>query len=212
MVKKLPSERYFKVTALVFESVAFRTLPPSALKLWVDLRSRYNGSNNGNISAALSTLRPRGWRSPETLTRALWELLHRGLLRRTREGKPGPFRLCALYAFTDLPTARNDRLSIDGAQPTLEFAHWVPGRSYAPASKARKLPMNSKKSLLQKPKHYRSNNRSVTASEIEALIPATASKTEAASDGPTGPEAAPVLASSHFIHRNEQRFGNRSPL
>src|SRR5437762_1701576 len=106
MAHKPPFERYLRIPAMVFDSAAFRTLPPSALKLWIDLRTLLNGYNNGNISAALSDLRRREWCSSSTLNSALWELLERGLLRRIREGKPGPFRICALYAFTDLPTVR----------------------------------------------------------------------------------------------------------
>ena len=159
-------ERHIRVYASLYDAPAFRSLPFSALKLWVDLRTKNNGSNNGNISAALSTLRYRDWNSADTLNKALWKLLDRGLLRRTREGQPGPFRICALYAFTDLPTVRNDKLEIEGRQATREFAEWVPGKSFAPEKRARKVPANPNKKnpLFQKSGGYRSDDRSVTAS------------------------------------------------
>ena len=109
--------------------------------------------------------------SSETLNRALWELLSRGLIRRTREGKPGPFRLCALYTFTDLPTVRIDRLGIADSPATTQFASWVPGVSYAPTTKATKLAANParKNTPLRKPDGNRFENRNVTAPPIGEL-------------------------------------------
>lgn len=190
--QKAVFERYLKLTASVYDSPAFRTLPPSALKLWIDLRVQFRGGNNGNISAALTQLRSRGWSSDDTLSRALWVLLERGLLRRTREGKPGPFRLCSLYAFTDLPTARNDRLEIEGRDPTREFAGWVPGKSYAPQSKARKMP--KKKSLLQNAEQHCSRERNDTATGIGELAASCVPEMEAVIPLHQLPETAPVLA------------------
>src|ERR1700694_2962252 len=125
MAKPQALERYIMIKATVFDSPAFRTLPPSAAKLWIDLRTRFYGRNNGSISATLKELAIRSWCSSGTLDHALWELLDRGLLRRTREGKPGPFRICALYAFTDLPTDRNAKVGIEGGPATREFLSWV---------------------------------------------------------------------------------------
>jgi hypothetical protein len=191
-------ERHIRIYASLYETPAFRTLPPSALKLWIDLRRAFNGCNNGNISCTLTSLRRYDWRSSDTLNRALWELLSRGLIRRTREGKPGPFRLCALYAFTDLPTAKNERLEIVGSPPTKEFASWVSGTSFAPITKAAKLPVNSarKKLLLQKPEGYRSTIQKHTALQTGELGVSAASNTEPASLPPNQPEPAPGVDSS----------------
>src|SRR5437867_11636545 len=98
-------EHWVQIKRTVYNSVAFRTLPPSALKLWIDLRTQFRGNNNGNINAAMSVLVHRGWTSTQTLHRALPELLERGLIARTRQGKPGPYRVCSLFRFTDLATA-----------------------------------------------------------------------------------------------------------
>jgi hypothetical protein len=202
MANKPRTERYVSVKSLVFETPAFRTLPSAALKLWFDLRTQFRGANNGNITAALSALRQRGWRSSDTLNKALWELLGRGLLRRTREGKPGPLRICALYAFTDLPTSRDDRREIANRGPSMEFVTWVQGSSFAPESRAKKLARNPsrKKSPLRNSERQHFDNRSVTATKNGELEQRAATKTEAVGAGSDCRNAAPVLASEPIVH------------
>jgi len=201
-MKKPPTDRFIQIPSLLFDTPAFRTLPSAALKLWVDLRTQFRGTNNGNISAVLSTLRHRRWRSSETLSNAIWELLKRGLLRRTREGKPGPMRICALYAFTDLPTSRNDRLEIEGAVASKEYANWVSGISFAPESRAKKLARNPsrKKTPLRKLERQQFDSRRVTATKSGELEQPTAANIEAASEGSNGRNTAPVLDSEPIIH------------
>jgi hypothetical protein len=119
---------YVAIDQLVYQSEAFRTLPASALKLWVDLRVQFRGDfNNGNLSVTLGSpvLRERGWNSNDVLRRALAELIDRGLLKRARVGKRGPGRICSLYAFTDCPVAKNERLFIAGSQASNEFLQWT---------------------------------------------------------------------------------------
>lgn len=125
-------ERHFRVPASVFLSEAFRTLPPSALKLWIDLRSRVNSYNNGLLDATMRTMSQRGWRSPETLHRALRENLKRGLLIMTRHGKPGPARICSLFGFTDLAITKDNAKFVAGAPPSHAYAAWKPGMSMVP--------------------------------------------------------------------------------
>jgi hypothetical protein len=72
----------------------------TAIKLLCDLARQYNGNNNGDLCAALSVLKPRGWRRGETIMHAVRELLHYGLIELTRQGglhKP------SLYALTWRP-------------------------------------------------------------------------------------------------------------
>lgn len=87
----------------VMDSPAFRGLSAHALKLLIDLAAQYRGANNGDLSAAWAVMRERGWKSRDTLAKALRELLEAGLIERTREGgRPGKGgnRVCALYALT----------------------------------------------------------------------------------------------------------------
>jgi hypothetical protein len=69
----------------------------SAVKLLCALVRQYNGRNNGDLCAARSTLREHGIDSPDTITWALRELLHYGLIVLTRQGG---LHMPNLYAVT----------------------------------------------------------------------------------------------------------------
>jgi len=81
----------------VLSSDAYLSLGGWEVKLLVDVASQFNGKNNGDLTAAFSVLRERGWRSKGTLNKALKHLQEVGLLQETRSG--GRHR-CTLYAVT----------------------------------------------------------------------------------------------------------------
>jgi hypothetical protein len=128
--------RYLKIDDTVYNSVAFRTLPDSALKLWIDLRTLYNGSNNGVLAVTARALERRGWNSNSKLHRARSELLARGLLKRTKHCGPNVFHRASLYAFTDVPVAANQEHAIRGSSATLEFLSWLPSAKHDVLQKA----------------------------------------------------------------------------
>ena len=181
MKSRTAKRRYLRIEDAVYQSEAFRTLPSGALKLWIDMRVQLNGYNNGDINATMSTLAKRGWTSPETLYRALNELLERGLIDRTRLGKPGPGRVCSLFRFTDLPTPNNEAKFVDGKQATSEFIRWSQPKIRATETEA---------APIRKSKRCRYGNRSVDS--------ATNTETEAQNNCKTGRKAAPVLARSRI--------------
>lgn len=188
--------RFVMIVASVYTTPAFRTLPSAATKLYVDLRTQYNGYNNGRIVCTLSRLRERGWVSDGTLTRALWTLLERGLLIRTREGKPGPFRTCAYYAFADLPVVKDETHGILGANPKHEYSSWVDGTSFAPGSKARKISPNRRyKENVPLPDRGQSSSetRNDTAANDEVLMPIGAPKAAAGKPRSRRRKPAPVV-------------------
>jgi len=79
----------------------FQSLSGSALKVLHFLVRQYNGRNNGNLSATITQLKPRGIASTATLTKALGELQDKNLIVRTRQGRfINPGGRCALYAVT----------------------------------------------------------------------------------------------------------------
>ena len=82
------------------DSKQWSALSPKAVKMFIDISSQYNGSNNGDLSAPWSKMRARGWRSKGTLQDALSELVATGWVRKTRQG--GKHR-CNLYAVTIFP-------------------------------------------------------------------------------------------------------------
>jgi len=55
-----PVKPYIRIYDTVYNSIAFRTLPDGALKVWMDMRTQYKGWNNGSLMATLTVLKQRG--------------------------------------------------------------------------------------------------------------------------------------------------------
>lgn len=81
----------------VQDSANWRQCSGTAIKMLLDVARQYNGRNNGDLCAAISILRSSGWSSPETITFALRELRHYGLLLLTRQGS---LHAASLYALS----------------------------------------------------------------------------------------------------------------
>lgn len=82
----------------VVRSQSFAALSPYAVKLLFDLLHQYNLRNNGDFSMSFEkVMRPRGWKSKDTLNKARQELLARGFIILTRQGG---LHQCSLYAVT----------------------------------------------------------------------------------------------------------------
>lgn len=88
---------WFPLPMVVLRSEAFCRISTHALKLLFDLLSQYSGKNNGDFSAAWTLMRPRGWKSKDTLNKALHELTDSGWIMKTRQGGRN---LTTLYAVT----------------------------------------------------------------------------------------------------------------
>ena len=69
---------------------------PAKVLLW-EFCYQYNGYNNGDLCAAFSVLKERGWRSKGTLGRAIKELKERQWIIVARQGGRNQ---CSLYALT----------------------------------------------------------------------------------------------------------------
>lgn len=91
---------FWALPHVVLDAPSFLGLRPPAKALLLDLGRQYNGSNNGDLSASWTLMKRRGWRSKDTLCRALKELTERGLIEKTRQGGRNA---CNLYALTWLP-------------------------------------------------------------------------------------------------------------
>lgn len=81
-------------------SDAWRSLSGSAVKVWIEIRCRYNGFNNGELSLSLREAASLLGMSQTTVKRAFDELVMKGFLRKTREGH-WYGRRAAEYAVTD---------------------------------------------------------------------------------------------------------------
>lgn len=93
----------------VLQSRQLVALSAPAIKLLIDFMSQYRGGNNGDFCAAWSTMEARGWRSRDTLAKALAELIGGGFVQQTRQGgRHAP----SLYAITFYALDDSPKLSI----------------------------------------------------------------------------------------------------
>lgn len=100
MARKSKRPRKDKIAAIpvpVMRTRKFANLSAWAVRVLLELTSQYNLHNNGDLMAAYSVLKDRGFRSKATLSRALRELLDSGMIVRTRQGGKNQ---CSLYALT----------------------------------------------------------------------------------------------------------------
>jgi hypothetical protein len=78
------SRGYINIPRTVLPRLAMVSAP--ACKLFIDLYGQFNGKNNGDFTAAWSVMQKLGWKSRDTLARALRELQAYGLIFDTRRG------------------------------------------------------------------------------------------------------------------------------
>jgi hypothetical protein len=71
---------------VVMDSPAFLSLSAPASRLLLDLCRQLRKDNNGRLIASMAAMKPRGWSSNDTLTRARRELEDAGLIWQTRQG------------------------------------------------------------------------------------------------------------------------------
>jgi hypothetical protein len=82
---------------MVVRSEQWGGLSAQAVKLLIDLLGQYRLNNNGDLCATWTVMKRRGWRSRDTLRRALRELLDGGWIVLTRQGG---LHAPSLYAVT----------------------------------------------------------------------------------------------------------------
>ena len=89
---------FIAVPFALVRSSEFAALSSHAVKLLIDLLAQYNLRNNGDLEMSFEKgMRPRGWKSKDTLNKARQELVDAGFILLTRQG--GLHR-CSLYAVT----------------------------------------------------------------------------------------------------------------
>ncbi len=90
--------RWTALPHVVIHSQEFRNLGYAARALLFDIAAQYNASNNGKLVCCTKYLKPLGWTSNDTITRALRQLLSSGLLIQTRQGMMPPCSQAAWFA------------------------------------------------------------------------------------------------------------------
>ena len=78
--------RFVALPHVVIDSPSHRALNHAARSLLVDIARQYTGRNNGKLVACNKALKPLGWTSHQSVTRALQELIEAKLLTETRKG------------------------------------------------------------------------------------------------------------------------------
>ena len=111
--------QYLPVPYTMAHCEAFRSLSGSALKVWVELRSRYNGTNNGRVSLSYQNAADVLHMSKSSVTRAFQELKEKGFVKLRRQGQ-WYGRLAAEYVLTDQ--------SFEGNKPTRDWQNWKPSQ------------------------------------------------------------------------------------
>lgn len=89
--------QFIAIPTRVMDSPNYVRLSSHAIRLLNEFVRLYNGSNNGDLCATWSMMKERGFKSSDTLNKALKELKYYGMVMLTRQGgrhKP------SLYAIT----------------------------------------------------------------------------------------------------------------
>lgn len=117
-----PQGRHVRIYCTLLDSMAWREMGWSGRALFIDMRSSVNATNNGNLSATLTSLKHRGWNSAATLANALFELQALGFIAKTRGGgvEHGS-KVCSLYRFTDLDMFEFPKLGLAHQKATHDY-------------------------------------------------------------------------------------------
>lgn len=94
---RMESGSFVIVPHAVLEHPNYTNLSARAVKLLMDLYAQYRGNNNGDLCAAFTLMKHRGWKSKDQLQKAKGELLEVGWLMITRQGGRN---MPTLYAVT----------------------------------------------------------------------------------------------------------------
>jgi len=113
-------EQFFGLSYVMARSLAFRSLSGPALKVFIEIRTRFNGGNNGDLSLSLEEAARLLGIGKGTAQRAFAELVDKGFLRMTRKGR---------WIGRQATTWRTTDKSCNGELPTNDWKAWQPPRS-----------------------------------------------------------------------------------
>jgi hypothetical protein len=169
---KDPNGPHLRVYHSLLKTVAWVELSKISKWLFYELRLTCGITNNGDISATLLDLKPRGLGSSATLSKALLELQALGFIAQTRSGgvMMGE-KVCCLYRFTDLDMNEFPRHGIKALRATHDYRKFKTINECKEAIENAKIirkikyakDMAHKKSTVQKVKRHSSNNEAVKA-------------------------------------------------
>ncbi len=111
------TEQYVPMPYTMVRHRAWRSLSGPAVKVWVELRSRFNGRNNGDLSLSLDEAARLLGIGKTTALRAFAELEAKGFIKMTRRGQ-WYGRMATTWAVTDR--------SHKGHLPSRDWKNWTP--------------------------------------------------------------------------------------
>jgi hypothetical protein len=112
-------EQYFGLSYAMARSDAFRSLSGPALKVFIEIRTRFNGGNNGELSLSLDEAARLLGIGKGTAQRAFAELVEKGFLRLMRRGR---------WFGRQATTWRTTDKGCKGELPTNDWKFWRPAR------------------------------------------------------------------------------------
>jgi len=173
-----PRGGHVRLYWVLLDSMAWRALGWADQGLYIAMRRKLQGSNNGNIEATLATLRHSGITSTASLAKGLRALLAVGLIDRTRQGGLSQGRkVCNLFRFTDEPVLEHPKLEIPAMKATNDWReHTTLASAQAAIQAAHKASLTGKPRQRKNASPVQPLNR--TSSAIEVITPFTSSKTE----------------------------------
>ena len=155
-------ETFFALPHSVISCSNYFQLSHKAKAMLVDLGCQFNGSNNGDLSATWSLLKKRGWKSSDTISSSIEELIYYGFIVRTQEGglnvagKQRPH----LYALTWL---RIDKIGFsDGLRVKSDYKVGDTLRAWKDA----KSPMKPKRKKRSNPQSRKKMNTSLRCGTV----------------------------------------------
>lgn len=124
-------EQFIPLPYTMLHHPAWRGLGGAAIKVFLELRSRFNGRNNGDLSLSGDEAARLLKMSKSTVARAFAELDSHGFIRKVTQGQ-WYGRLATTWRTTDLPC--------DGNLATRDWQHWRPDRKTEIGTVAAPLP------------------------------------------------------------------------
>lgn len=111
------TEQFLPIPYTMARSTAWRSLSGPAIKVWIELRTRFDGNNNGKLSLSLDEAARLLGMGKATAQRAFAELEEKGFIKMTKRGQ-WYGRLATEWAVTD----RHH----NGHLPTRDWQKWKP--------------------------------------------------------------------------------------
>lgn len=109
------TEQYVNLPYAMLLSPAWLSLSGAAVRVWLLVRTRFNGGNNGRLTLSLEEAARILHVAKGTVLRGFQELEEKGFLVCSRRGQ-WYGRLASQWAVTDK--------GVDGAMPTYAWRHW----------------------------------------------------------------------------------------